>query len=133
MWPNTQETADLIKFTEEKEILNGKRHFLCSGAFKCLQVSLSLQIFKYIWQDFDFGTTFAQILILMVNFSFKLLRWNFTPGYSVLTSGYLVVTSSYLIATTGYFSLLLVTSHYFSLLLVPRFSNNGKFNEIHWT
>ena len=76
MWPNTQETADLIKFTEE--ILNGKRHFLCSGAFKCLQVSLSLQIFKWIWQDFDFGTTFAQILILMVNDSFKLLRWNLT-------------------------------------------------------
>ena len=29
MWPNPQETADLVKFTEE--ILNGKLHFLCSG------------------------------------------------------------------------------------------------------
>ena len=28
MWTNPQETADLIKFTEE--ILNGKLHFLCS-------------------------------------------------------------------------------------------------------
>ena len=28
MWPNPQETADLIIFTEE--ILNGKNHFLCS-------------------------------------------------------------------------------------------------------
>ena len=28
MWPNPQETADLLKFTEE--ILNGKLHFLCS-------------------------------------------------------------------------------------------------------
>ena len=28
MWPNLQETADLVKFTEE--IFNGKRHFLCS-------------------------------------------------------------------------------------------------------
>ena len=28
MWPNPQETADLITFTEE--ILNGKLHFLCS-------------------------------------------------------------------------------------------------------
>ena len=27
MWPNPQETADLVKFTEE--ILNGKLHFLC--------------------------------------------------------------------------------------------------------
>ena len=29
MWPNPQETADLVTFTEE--ILNGKLHFLCSG------------------------------------------------------------------------------------------------------
>ena len=28
MWPNTQETADLVTFTEE--ILNGKLQFLCS-------------------------------------------------------------------------------------------------------
>ena len=28
MWPNPQETADLVAFTEE--ILNGKLHFLCS-------------------------------------------------------------------------------------------------------
>ena len=28
MWPNAQETADLVTFTEE--ILNGKLHFLCS-------------------------------------------------------------------------------------------------------
>ena len=27
MWPNPQETADLVTFTEE--ILNGKLHFLC--------------------------------------------------------------------------------------------------------
>ena len=28
MWPNPQETADLVTFTEE--IPNGKLHFLCS-------------------------------------------------------------------------------------------------------
>ena len=28
MWPNPQETADLVTFTEE--IFNGKLHFLCS-------------------------------------------------------------------------------------------------------
>ena len=28
MWPNPQETADLVTFT--KEILNGKLYFLCS-------------------------------------------------------------------------------------------------------
>ena len=29
MWPNPQETADLVTFTEE--ILKGKLHFLCSS------------------------------------------------------------------------------------------------------
>ena len=29
MWPNPQETADLVTFTEET--LNGKRHFLWSA------------------------------------------------------------------------------------------------------
>ena len=29
MWPNPQETADFVTFTEE--ILNGKLHFLCSS------------------------------------------------------------------------------------------------------
>ena len=28
MWPNSQETTDLVTFTEE--IYNGKLHFLCS-------------------------------------------------------------------------------------------------------
>ena len=29
MWPNPQETVDLVTFTEE--IVNGKLYFLCSG------------------------------------------------------------------------------------------------------
>ena len=32
MWPNPQETADLVTFTEE--ILNGKLHFLCSATIE---------------------------------------------------------------------------------------------------
>ena len=31
MWPNPQETAGLVTFTEE--ILDGKLHSLCSGTF----------------------------------------------------------------------------------------------------
>ena len=31
MWPNPQETADFVTFTEE--ILNGKLHFLCSAIY----------------------------------------------------------------------------------------------------
>ena len=34
MWPDPQETADLITFTEK--ILNGKLHFLCSKIRKYL-------------------------------------------------------------------------------------------------
>ena len=34
MWPNPQETADLITFNEE--ILNEKLHFLCSAFEKVL-------------------------------------------------------------------------------------------------
>ena len=34
MWPNLQETGDLVKFTEE--ILNGQFHFLYIG--KCDQI-----------------------------------------------------------------------------------------------
>ena len=30
MWPNPQETADFVPFTEE--ILNGKLHFMCSDS-----------------------------------------------------------------------------------------------------
>ena len=32
MWPNAQETADLVTLTEE--ILNGKHHFFWSVTFK---------------------------------------------------------------------------------------------------
>ena len=31
MWPNPQETGDLVTFTEE--IVNGKLHFLCSDSY----------------------------------------------------------------------------------------------------
>ena len=57
MWPNPQETADLVTFTEE--ILNGK-HFLCSVrfnfstkfpkiSFHCLIVFLDPA--KQLWQS----------------------------------------------------------------------------------
>ena len=41
MWPNPQETTDLVTFTEE--ILNGKLHLLCSERSKgSLQISFLL-------------------------------------------------------------------------------------------
>ena len=44
MWPNPQETADLVTFTEE--ILKGKLHFLCS----VMNINL-LTIRSQIWGD----------------------------------------------------------------------------------
>ena len=38
MWPNTQETEDLVTFTEE--ILNRKPHFLCSALAKSNELFL---------------------------------------------------------------------------------------------
>ena len=43
MWPNPQETVDLVTFTEE--IFNGKLHFLCS-------VKKSFLTLKLIWIGF---------------------------------------------------------------------------------
>ena len=42
MWPNLQETADLVTFTEE--ILNGKFHFLCSEKEEHIECNASLAI-----------------------------------------------------------------------------------------
>ena len=38
MWPNPQETADLVAFTEE--ILHGKLHFLCNESYKDSQENI---------------------------------------------------------------------------------------------
>ena len=40
MWPNPKETADVVTFTEE--ILNGKRHFLCSVALHSSSKRISI-------------------------------------------------------------------------------------------
>ena len=45
MWPNPQETVDLVTFT--KEILNGKPHFLCSEKIvKCQGQGIASKIRK---------------------------------------------------------------------------------------
>ena len=40
MWPNPQETADLVTFTEET--LDGKLYFLCSGNIPFHAINLFL-------------------------------------------------------------------------------------------
>ena len=64
MWPNPQETADLVTFT--KEILNGQLHFLCTHL---------IESWDQFWQMSSFQDT--QLLV----FSFNLLAI-FTSHYS---------------------------------------------------
>ena len=47
MWPNPQETADLITFTEE--IFNGKLHFLCTvlNVEDPLDLQITLAFFNF--------------------------------------------------------------------------------------
>ena len=91
----------------------------------------SVQSFKSVWQDFNFGTVFAQILILKsFNDWFKLLTPNVIcfffkhTGYLWLLSRYLSLLGRYFWLLNRYYWLLLVTSGFLSLLLVPRVSNN---------
>ena len=44
MWPNPQETADLVTLTED--ILNGKLHFLCSGTFTFCQLKIIKEMLR---------------------------------------------------------------------------------------
>ena len=44
MWPNPQETADLVTFTEE--ILDGKLHFLCSGSPVAVDENSLIRVFS---------------------------------------------------------------------------------------
>ena len=59
MWPNPQETADLVTFTEE--ILNKKLHFLCSDCLEYADtVSLNsiLNLKKYLMGEvFHWGNS----------------------------------------------------------------------------
>ena len=87
MWPNSQETADLITFTEV--ILNGKLHFLCSdwsrgfnkGHFYILSKTylifyhvLEMQMMLFSWL-FQFYTSTRNQRILP-SFSYNLPRCN---------------------------------------------------------
>ena len=64
MWPNPQDTADLVTFTDE--ILNGKLHFLCSVLDKYIDVN---------WEKISVATIlhFLQLILICV--------WNIHKTY----------------------------------------------------
>ena len=61
MWPNPQETADLVKFTEE--ILNGKLYFLCSARDSSINRLLSIihDIYKSLYEGYELRGVFLDI------------------------------------------------------------------------
>ena len=65
MWPNPQETAILVTFTEE--ILNGKHHFLCSGYNIIMMVIMIIKI-KII-------TAIMIIIIIMIEMWQRISNW----------------------------------------------------------
>ena len=63
MWPNPQETADLVIFTEE--IINGKAHFLCSDIvliYGTHSVSTYTKFSEKLLRNVCFSENFAHIL-----------------------------------------------------------------------
>ena len=48
MWPNSQETADLVPFTEE--ILNEELHFLCSADDTIVKLMISFISGVSLWK-----------------------------------------------------------------------------------
>ena len=76
MWPNPQEVADLVIFTEE--ILNGKLHFLCSATVKviywvCMNVLLTFNLGRVftVKPYFEFCQTFKMKLFVKTINSFQ--------------------------------------------------------------
>ena len=58
MWPNPQETADLVTFTEE--ILNGKVHFLWKQI---------LEMISQKWSFFKYQETFTKLSLFIFSSS----------------------------------------------------------------
>ena len=69
MWPNPQETADLVTFTEE--ILNGKIHFLCSAWFSLEPLHFNPLVIESVkYTTFVIFVELGSIFILLSMFSF---------------------------------------------------------------
>ena len=69
MWPNPQETANLVTFTEE--ILNRKLHFLCSEYGRCRSAEVQLQMNTVILKHLkkchvkDYSKIFMLMMMMM--------------------------------------------------------------------
>ena len=71
MWPNPQETADLVTFTEE--ILNGKPHFFCSVPSLDMILTDHHQVLMTIFSTFEEGKKLKQTEV-EVNIMIKMKR-----------------------------------------------------------
>ena len=71
MWPNLQETADLVTFTEET--LNGKLHFLCSDWYKAFIKEKTKNLELSPWKKLCFGDLKNQFSDLFYLISFYVI------------------------------------------------------------
>ena len=74
MWPNPEETADLVKFT--KEILNGKLHFLCSDESEWEELRMDEGALDLVGVQYDKAllwkaSNFSELLPIQPRYFFK--------------------------------------------------------------
>ena len=79
MWPNPQETADLVTFTEE--ILDGKLHFLCTVYWRSLSRIISENLGssggKHLWWSSVLVKPLSLWFTINLLINFKLMvLWN---------------------------------------------------------
>ena len=67
MWPNPQESADLVTFAEE--ILNGKPHFLCSAD----TINLESLLWMYVPNSWNFMVLYDTLVF--TNLKIILATW----------------------------------------------------------
>ena len=93
MWPNLQETVDLVTFTEE--LLNRKLHFLCSGL--CLtqlctlhslfmrKIRMLFRTITMLWRGKDLEKWFRKIYLQLSRRSLStFLFWSFLSNATLL-------------------------------------------------
>ena len=109
MWPNPQENADLVIFTEE--ILNGKLHFLCNvwKAFSLFVCLFLLIIFN------QFSTSIPPLFSNVLG-GIKVENW-LKMGYNLNPPCFLVNLISRCLNQWKYLAFLLAHGHTWSFML----------------
>ena len=101
MWPNPQETADLVTLTEE--ILNGKLHFLCRVQSWNMQNIAMFKTHTYSESSQRFKTECFAKIVKLYNYFSKALYLRSLTGFWIWPSlnKYSITSESYHIQNPG--------------------------------